>query len=359
MDQKKVYLASDNCSPAHPLILQAIVEANSGFAPSYGTDPWTLQAQSLIQTILQTEAKVLMVPTGTGSNVFALKLACRTYESVICTDIAHIHVQETGAAEAVTGAKIWAVPGLQGKITPVAIWKKLRAERAFGKHSTLPKVVSITQPTEIGTVYTLDELKAISHLCKEEDLLLHIDGSRLYNAAHALGMALHEIVQAASPDILSLGGTKNGLMGAEALVIFNPLLQAGSDHLQKQTLQLLSKMRYLSAQFIPFFQNDLWRDLAGHANRKAKQLEKIVTETEELTLSCPVQTNQIFFTAPLKWIPLIQEHVACYLWNGDRNELRFITSWNTSEEDIARVKEVFDLAKRADERKSRPIQPVA
>ena len=152
------------------------------------------------------------------------------------------------------------------------------------------------------------------------------------------------MMSAASPDILSLGGTKNGLMGAEALVIFNPLLQAGSDHLQKQTLQLLSKMRYLSAQYIPFFQNDLWHTLASHANAKAKEIARIIEETPHLRLSSPVETNQIFFTAPADWIPLIQEKVACYLWNKEKNELRFITSWNTSEEDVAKVQSIFQCA---------------
>ena len=346
MDKNKTCLASDNWTSAHPLILKAIVDANEGHAASYGPDPWTEKAQQLIREVFKSECKVFMVPTGTGANVFALKLSCRSYESIICTDIAHIHYQESGAPEAIVGCKLLAVPHLGGKVTPAEVVKKLKTERAFGKHSTSPRVLSITQPTEVGTVYSLEELKSLSKLCKEEGLLFHMDGSRLYNAAVSLNVDLHEIVQAASLDLLSLGGTKNGLMGAEALLIFNPKLQEGSDFLQKQTLQLLSKMRYLSAQYIPFFQNELWRSLAGQANLKAQEIAGIIKTIPQLSLSYPVQTNQIFFTSPVSWIPFIQEKIFCYPWDKEKNEIRFIASWNTSEQDVKNVKSaLFGIAK--------------
>lgn len=253
MDQKKIYLASDNWAPVHPLVMQAITEANIGYAPPYGSDPWTEHAQKVIQEAFETECKVYFVPTGTGANVLALKLACKSHESVICSDIAHIQYQESGAAEALIGCKLLCVPNQYGKITPEAVNAKLKSERAFGKHSTSPRVLSISQSTEVGTVYELEDLEALSKLCKAENLLLHIDGSRLYNAVVSLGISLKQLVDISGVDILSLGGTKNGLMGAEALLIFNEKLQEGSDFLQKQTLQLLSKMRYLAAQYIPFF----------------------------------------------------------------------------------------------------------
>lgn len=344
MSQKKICLASDNWTPAHPLVIKAITEANAGYAPSYGTDAWTEEAQGLIQKAFKTKGKVFIVPTGTGANIFALRLCCKAYESIICTDIAHIQYQESGAAEALVGCKLLTVPNKEGKITPDEIVRKLKKERAFGKHSTSPRVLSITQPTEVGTVYTLKELQALAKLCKEENLLLHIDGSRLYNAAVGLNTSLHVIMEAACADILSLGGTKNGLMGAEALVIFNPQLQEGSDHLQKQTLQLLSKMRYLSAQYIPFFKNDLWHTLASQANQKAREIASIIESTPGLTLSYPVETNQIFFSAPPSWIPLIQEKIFCYLWDAEKNEVRFIASWNTSEQEIKEIRSIlFDL----------------
>ncbi len=282
-----------------------------------------------------------MVTTGTGANVLALKLACRRHESTICTDIAHIQYQESGAAESIVGCKLLTVPHQSGKVTPQTLLKKLKSERAFGKHSTVPRVLSITQPTEIGTVYTLEELKRLSVLCKEEGLLLHMDGCRLYNAAVSLQMDLGEIVAAAGVDLLSLGGTKNGLMGAESLLIFNPSLYEGSDHLQKQTLQMLSKQRYLSAQYIPFFQNDLWYSLAKQANDQAREIASFLQTIPHLAISYPVETNQIFFTAPACWIPHIQEKIFCYLWDNDKNEIRFITSWNTSDEEVNRVKQAL------------------
>lgn len=330
----KIYLASDNWSPAHPLIVQAVMEANEGYASSYGSDPWTEEAQALIQKAFKSECTVFIVPTGTGANILALRLSCRIYESIICTDIAHINYQESGAAEALVGSKLLTVPHRSGKATPEEILKKLATEKAFGKHSTFPRVLSIAQPTEVGTVYSLDELKALSKLCLEEGLLFHVDGSRLYNAAVSLDISLDRMTDEIQIDLMSLGGTKNGLLGAESLLIFNPHLQKGSDHLQKQTLQLTSKMRFLSVQYIPFFKNKLWHTLAMQANQKAQELSSFIKKIPHLSLSYPVETNQIFFTAPASWIPLIQEKIFCHLWNREKNEIRFITSWNTSEQDI-------------------------
>lgn len=342
MAQEKICLASDNFTPVHPLVMQAISEANQGYAPSYGSDTWTMQAEELIQHTFKAKPKVVIVPTGTGANVLALKLSCKRYESVLCTDIAHIQYQESGAAESIVGCKLLSVPHREGKITPEGILRKLKSERAFGKHSTSPRVLSITQPTEVGTVYTLEELKALSKLCKDEHLLFHMDGSRLYNAAVQLNVSLDKIIQAASLDALSLGGTKNGLMCAESLLIFNPALQEGADHLHKQNLGLVSKMRYLSAQYVPFFKTELWRTLALQANQKAQEIAHIIKTTPHLALSYPVETNQIFFTAPASWVPLIQEKVICYPWDQEKNEIRFIASWNTAEKEVKSIRALFN-----------------
>lgn len=341
MKQKKVCLASDNWTPAHPLIIKAVAEANEGYAPAYGLDAWTEEAESLIQKTFKNSCKAFIVPTGTGANIFALRLCSKAYESVICTDIAHIQYQESGAAEALVGCKLLTVPSQEGKVTLAEIVKRLKKEKAFGKHSTSPRVLSITQPTEVGSIYTLEELKTLAKLCKQENLLLHIDGSRLYNAAVSLNISLHEIADVSQVDILSLGGTKNGLMGAESLVIFNQRLQEGSDHLQKQMLQLFSKMRYLSAQYIPFFKNNLWHMLATQANQKAKEIASIIKSIPGLSLSFPVETNQVFFTAPASWISLIQEKIFCHLWDAEKNEIRFVASWNTSEQDIKEVRSIL------------------
>ncbi len=338
---KKTCLASDNFTSAHPSVIEAITKANSGAAPSYGADIWTEKAIELLKTAFNANPKVHFTPTGTGANILCLNLCCNRHESVICTDIAHIHYQESGAAESLVGCKLLTVPHIEGKITPDAIKRKLKKERTFGKHSTAPKVLSISQPTEVGTVYSLEELKALSRLCKEEKLYFHMDGSRLYNAAVFLNVSLGEIIQAASLDILSLGGTKNGLLCAEAALIFNPGLEEGSDHLHKQNLQLLSKMRYLSAQYIALFTDNLWKTLANQANEKALELAKIIQSNPKLKISYPVQTNQIFFTAPPEWIPKIQEKILCYPWDQEKNELRFIPSWNTTDDDVKAVQDLL------------------
>ena len=341
MSHHKIALASDNWSPVHPAVMDALLTANQGYAPAYGADIWTEQAQALLQKEFPSSCASFIVPSGTGSNVFGLRLACRRHESILCTNIAHIYYQESGAAESLIGCKLIPVAHSNGKLTPEAITKTLIKERAFGKHSTAPRIVSITQPTEVGTIYTLEELHHIAALCRQEHLLLHIDGSRLYNAAASIGSTLQDITDAAQCDILSLGGTKNGLMGAEAHVIFNTSLLEGSHHVHKQTLQLMSKMRYLSAQYIPLLENKLWHTLADHANKKAQELASVIEKTPQLTLSYPVETNQIFFTAPPTWIPLIQEHISCYSWDLEKHELRCITSWNTSPEEIQAAQNIF------------------
>lgn len=337
----KICLASENWAPAHPKVLQAIIEANQGFQPAYGADPWTLEAQKKIQDTFKRKCKVIFVPTGTGANVLGLRLACKRFESVICTDIAHIQYQESGAAESLIGCKLLTVPHQEGKITIKEIQKKLKSEKAFGRHSTSPRVVSISQSTEFGTVYSVEELKAISQFCKHENLLLHVDGSRLYNAVVALGISLAECVEICQPDILSLGGTKNGLAGAEALVIFNESLLEGSDHQQKQTLQLLSKMRFASAQFIPLFEKDLWKELAHNANSQAQKLAEAIQNSSDCKLSYPVETNQLFFSTTKEKIAKLQEHIHCYVWNEEKNEVRFITSWNTTDEEVNKVMELI------------------
>ena len=336
---EKVCLASDNWSPAHPSILAAIAEANQGHAPAYGGDPWTQKAQAMIEKVFKRKCRAFFVPTGTGANILAFRLACRSYESVICSDMAHPHTQETGAAEAIAGCKLLTVPHHGGKLRPEAVLKRLSAERAFGKHSTSPRVLSLTQSTEVGSVYSLEELKAFSWLCREQNLFLHMDGSRLYNAAVSLGVGLDELIHWV--DLLSLGGTKNGLLGAEALLIFNPELDQGADHLHKQSLSLLSKMRYLSAQYLALFHDDLWHHLAREANQRAKEIGEILQEIPGCSLSGPVETNQVFFTVPASWNAQIQEKIFCYLWNAEKNEFRLVTSWDTSEEDVEKVRLIF------------------
>jgi threonine aldolase len=344
---KNIFLASDNTSPAHPNIIEYILKANQHHASSYGNDEWTQSASKLLAEVFKKTCKVLFVPTGTGANILSLKLMLKSHTSVICSDIAHIAVNETGAPEAVVGCKLLLIKSHHGKISAEDVLKVLKKERFSGKHATYPKVVSITQPTEVGTLYTLNELQALRELCSKESLFLNIDACRIYNAAAHMHVKLHEIIDAAKPDIISLGGTKNGLAFAEAVVIFNEDLYEGSDYLQKQTLQLLSKMRYLSAQYIPFFKDDLWHHLASHANKKAQEIVSILKSIPQITINHPVETNQIFFSIPPTWIPLIQKTISCYVWDESINEIRFIASWNTSDEDVSTVRSCFENIAKA------------
>jgi threonine aldolase len=337
MSQEKIGLASDNYAPAHPRILEALSEANKGWASPYGLDPWTLHFQKLMEDVFG-PCRALLVPTGTGANVLGLTLACKRYESVLCSAIAHLLHQEAGAAEA-AGIKLLSVPHRAGKIIPEEIFKRLELEKSVGHHATMPRLLSITQSTEVGTVYSLNELKALAKLCKQENLFLHMDGSRLYNAAVALKTSLRALTQ--DLDLLSLGGTKNGLMGAEALLIFNPALQQGCDYLQKQTLQLPSKMRYFAAQYIAFFEDDLWRTLAEQANERARELANFLEEIPEVAINFPVETNQIFFSVPSHWITQIQKSIECYLWDASKHELRFVTSWSTTPKDLTTARTTF------------------
>ncbi len=336
----KICLASDNYTGAHPDVLQAVLEANQGTAQSYGEDLWTKKAEELIQEVLERKGKVHIVPSGTGANVFALKLACQGPASVICSDISHINTNETGAAEAVVGCKLLLVPHENGKISPDKILKRMKAETMFGKHSTFPAILSITQSTEVGTVYSLKEIKTLSKFCKEHNLLFHMDGSRLYNAAASLDASLYELTQ--DLDLLSLGGTKNGMIQAEALVIFHPELQKNSEYVQKQILLLISKARFQSAQFIPYFEKKLWKSLAEHANKQAKKIAAVVEKSKPLRLSYPVETNQIFFTAPADVISKIQDRIACYVWNEEKGEIRFVTSWLTTDEEVRVVQKILE-----------------
>lgn len=341
MSKQLVSLASDNWAPAHPQIVDAIAQANQGYAAAYGSDRWTQEATETIQRLFHRQCKSYILPTGTGANLFALKQSCRSHESVLCTDISHINYHEAGAAEALVGCKLLTLPHRDGKLPLDTLVTRLENERSGGKHSTYPRLVTIAQPTEVGTLYTLDELKQLSDLCKRHGLLLHVDGSRLYNAAVALEVSLNDLIEAASPDLLSLGGTKNGLIGAEALLLFNRDLWEGSEILQKQTLQLASKMRYLSAQYIPFFQKELWKELATNANRRAREIAALIERTPRLQLSYPVESNQLFFTLPPAWVSPIQERVQCALWRRDPCEIRFVTSWNTASEEVEVVGELL------------------
>lgn len=328
--------ASDNNAPIHPDVLQAIAAANKGHAVGYGADPWTEEATGLLQDIFGQDSSPFFVLTGTGANVLSLKALTRTHHAVLCAQAAHMNVDECGAPELITGAKLLPVPAEQGKITPDGC-RPLMHGVGF-EHTSQPRVVSITQCTELGAVYTPEEVQALAAFAHENDMLLHMDGSRLANAAAALDMGLRECTRELGVDVLSLGATKNGLLCGEAVVFLNPTLKESIEefkYVRKQGMQLFSKMRYIGAQFTALLRGGLWLKNARHANAMARQLEQSILALPDVAITRPVQTNHVFAALPAEIIPELQRQYFFYVWSPEQRECRFVTSWDTSEEDVA------------------------
>lgn len=336
-----ISFASDNYASALPEVMSALADANQGHAKAYGDDPITANAIQLIHKELDTTAPVYFVATGTAANTLALKAMLKDFESIICADTAHINTHETGAPSHLTGSKMLTTPNINGKITPDGIRQLHDGETFWGRHATQPKAVSLSQPTEFGTVYTLEELTAIRAVCDELNLYLHIDGSRLYNAAAALNCSLAELAQFA--DILCLGGTKAGLMFGEAMVFINEELGQDFDRRQKLGLQLISKTRYVSAQFQALFTDNLGLKAATHANKLAQRLWKGLHESGHATAAFPVESNQLFVYLPPAAIPALQEAYPFYAFNPEEGLVRLITSHDNKEEDIDKFLELLHI----------------
>lgn len=280
--------ASDNYAGAHPDVLEAVVGANEGWACAYGDDPWTDRLRGRLRELLG-DVEVFPVFNGTGGNVTALSAVLRAHEAVICPETAHINVDECGAPERVAGAKLIDVATADGKLTPELVRPHLTG---FGdQHHVQARVVSISQSTELGTVYKPDEIGALARQAHDAGLLLHVDGARLVNAAVSLGSGLREITADCGVDVLTLGGTKSGLLGAEAVVFFRPELAAGYLYARKQGTQLASKMRYVSAQLLCLFEDGLWRETAGHANAMARRLGAAAAGVPGVRLAYPVEAT--------------------------------------------------------------------
>lgn len=326
--------ASDNNSGVHPLIMDAIVKANDNHAVGYGDDPWTAAAEAKIKEVFGTACDVAFVFNGTGANSVALQAVTRPFNCIIATSTAHICVDECGAPTKFTGCRIMEVSSPDGKITPEQIQSKLIGIGVC--HHSQPKVVYLSQVTELGTIYTIKEIQAIASLLHQNNMYLHMDGARLANACARLGCSMKEITVDTGVDILSLGGTKNGMMMGEAVISFRAELSENLKYYRKQSAQLASKMRYLSAQFIPYFENELWLSNARAANGKACELATILKQYPEIQFTQAIESNQLFFTMPRKAINKLMEEYYFYMWNEERNEARLVTSWDTTDEDIKR-----------------------
>jgi threonine aldolase len=325
--------ASDNNATIHPAILSALVAANVDHARGYGDDPWTTRALAAVRTALGPQAEPLFVFNGTGANVVGLSTVMRPFHAVICAPGAHINVDECGAPERFGGFKLLSADATDGKLTPASVAAAIQGVGV--EHHVQPRVVSVSQTTELGTVYSTAELRALADTAHAHGLLLHVDGARLCNAAAALGVPLRAITTDVGVDLLSLGGTKNGLLLGEAVVFLTPGLSDGAAYVRKQAMQLSSKMRFISAQFEAWLQDGLNLRLASHANAMAAALADAVRPIPGVTLSRPVQANAVFARLPPAWIPPLQERFAFYVWDPATHEVRWMCSHDTTPEDVA------------------------
>lgn len=324
--------ASDNNSGIHPKIMEAIMMANAGQASAYGTDEYTERAVVLFKKHFGDEVDVYFVFNGTGANVLGLKAITKSTDAIICAETSHLNVDECGAPEHFIGCKVIALPTDDGKITPEQI--KQRLIRFGDQHFSQPKVISITQTTEYGTLYTLEEIQEIARLAHEHGMFLHMDGSRLANAAASLGMTFKEFTADAGVDVLSFGGTKNGLMIGEAVVFFNKDLAADFKYVRKQGMQLGSKQRFIAAQFEALLTDELWLKNARNANEMAKKLANQLEGNPFIQITQKVESNSVFAIVPKEYISVLQEKFAFNVWSAEKSEVRWMTAFDTTEEDI-------------------------
>jgi threonine aldolase len=337
--------ASDNYAPILPEALEAIAAANHGHAVSYGADEWTARLQAAFQAHFHADAVGFPVFNGTGANVVGLRAMLKPWQGVICADSAHLNVDECGAPEVLGGNKLLTVGTPDGKLTPSLV--EQRMVRIGDEHVVQPGVVSVTQSTELGTLYTPAELAVLASFAHEHGMLFHIDGSRLANAAASLDVGLAAITSEVGADVVSLGGTKIGLLAGEAVVVLQPSLVDALPYLRKQSMQLASKMRFVSAQLLALLDGDLWRRAAGHANAMALRLARGVQGAVQITQ--PVQANAVFAVLPTEATVELQREFKFYVWNEHTGEVRWMCSWDTTEEDVdAFVAAILDVvAERA------------
>ena len=324
--------ASDNNAGVHPEILEAIARANQGHVIAYGDDPYTRAAVQKFEEHFGPEIEVFFTFNGTGANVLGLQALNRSYHAVLCSDYAHIYTDECAAPEKHTGCKLIPLPHQAGKITLDSV---RHAYHGIGdQHHVQARVISITQSTEMGTVYTPEEIQALARFAHERGMFLHMDGARIANAAVSLGQTLRQATRDQGVDVLSFGGTKNGIMGGEAVVFFKRELSTDFLYLRKQGMQLASKMRFIAVQFEALLSNDLWRRSAERANHMARLLEKEIRRIPGAKVVWPVEANGVFVKLPPAAIEKIKERYFFYMWIEEENIVRWMCSFDTTEEDV-------------------------
>jgi threonine aldolase len=327
--------ASDNNASVHPRVLEAVAAANSGHATAYGDDRWTRSAEAAFRDLFGRDVETFMVWGGTGANVMSLATMLSPAGAVLCTDAAHINVDETGAPERILGAKLIDVPHDNGRLRP----EQLREFAHFTgvMHHVQPSVLSITQSTEWGTLYTPDEVAALCDTAHSMGMTVHLDGARIANATAALGgneTALRSFTVDAGVDVVSFGGAKNGMMHGEAVVYLDPTLSKSAPYVRKQVTQLPSKVRYISAQFLALLEGDLWISNASHANRMAKVLYDQVKGIPGVGLEGPPVVNSLYPTLPVDRLEALRDWSFFYDWDVHEHQVRWMTSWDTTEADI-------------------------
>jgi threonine aldolase len=328
--------ASDNNSGAHPEVLAAIAAANEGHVVAYGDDDYTAAARGGFRQHFGEAAEPFMVFNGTAANVLALEALAHPYEAVICPATAHLNVDECGAPERIAGVKLLAVETADGKLTPDLVAERIT--RVGDQHASQPRVVSISEATELGTVYTPDEISALAEFAHEHEMVLHVDGARLANAAAALDVPLRALTSDAGVDVFSFGGTKNGLLVGDAVVFLRSGLAEDFPFIRKQSMQLASKMRFLAAQFEALLGGDLWRRNASHANAMARRLADAISGIDRVRLAHPVQANGVFATLPPEAIQRLGDALPAslpfYVWDEVAGTIRLMCTWDTTEDDV-------------------------
>ncbi len=324
--------ASDNNSGVHPAVMKELLRVNRGHVTGYGDDIFTERAKELLKGELGNEAEIFFVFTGTGANVLGLTGVMRSWNSVLTAHTAHLETDECGAPEKFAGCKLLTVDSPAGKIDPSMLGRHMHGFDF--EHHSQPKVISISQATEMGTVYTPDEVRELADFAHRHEMLLHMDGARIANAAASLGLPLRSFTTDAGVDVLSFGGTKNGMMYGEAVCFLRPGLSDGFRYIRKQGMQLASKMRFIAAQYIAMYSNGLWKECAAHSNRMARELQKRLREIDGIRITQKVEANGVFVIMPDKVAIRLSREYFFYPWNQEISEYRLMTSWDTTLEDV-------------------------
>jgi threonine aldolase len=336
--------ASDNNAGVHPRVMDAVRSANQGHAVAYGDDVYTETAVRLFRERFGERAEVFFVFGGTGANVSGLTAVTQPFQAVVCAETAHINVDECGAPERFTGCKLIDLQTPDGKLRPEQVEPLLT--RLGDQHHVQPRIISVSQPTELGTVYTVEELTRLAAFAHERGLLLHVDGARLANAAAHLSVSLEELTAGAGVDVLSFGGTKNGMMYGEAVVFFDAALAEDFRFVRKQCAQLPSKMRFVAAQFTALLGEDLWRETAAHANRLAQTLAAALRSIPQVHITQPVESNAVFAILPRDAVARVRERFFFYVWNEQTSEVRLMCAFDTTDEDVSELVAVIKEAVR-------------